>query len=108
MLYQSSPIKLFTYTGSARFGGYYGNGSRFGFTGEFGYRFQPIVSMSVALDYNDIRDVQVPIVQSDNTIKNTIAQAQFWIIRPKIDFTFTNKLFFTTFFKLINKPKTLT
>jgi hypothetical protein len=107
VLYQSSPIKLFTYTGSARFGGYYGNGSRFGFTGELGYRFQPIVSLSVALDYNDIKDVQVPITQSDNTIKNTIAQAQFWIIRPKIDFTFTNKLFFTTFFQINQQTKNI-
>jgi hypothetical protein len=107
LLYHSSPIKLFTYTGSARFGGYYGNGSRFGFTGELGYRFQPIVSLSVALDYNDIQDVQVPISKSDNTIQNTIANAQFWIIRPKIDFTFTNKLFFTTFFQINQQTKNI-
>jgi hypothetical protein len=87
---------------TARFGGYYGNGTRTGITADMGYRFQPYGSVSVALDYNDIQDVFIP---GDAKIKDQKASTQFWIIRPKIDITFTNKLFFATFFQLNQQTK---
>ena len=104
LLYKSSPIKLLTYSTTARFGGYYGDGWRTGITGEIGYRFQPFGSISMALDYNDIQDVIIPGTDVATAKK---VSSQFWIIRPKIDITFTNKLFFATFFQLNQQTKNI-
>jgi hypothetical protein len=51
----------------------------------------------MAVDYNDIQNVYIPA--TDKVAANKIS-SQFWIIRPKVDITFTNKLFFATFFQL--------
>ncbi len=103
-LYNSSPIKLFTYSVTARYGGYYGDGMRTGITAEMGYRFQPFGSVSMAVDYNDIQDVAIP---GTETMAAKKVSSQFWIIRPKIDITFTNKLFFATFFQLNQQTKNI-
>jgi hypothetical protein len=102
--YNSSPIKLFTYTLSSRFGGYYGQGWRTGITADVGYRFQPYGSFSVAVDYNDIVDVAIP--GTDVAAAKKVS-SNFWIIRPKIDITFSNKLFFATFFQLNQQTKNI-
>ena len=100
--YSSSPIKLFTYAITSRFGGYFGDGWRTGMTADIGYRFQPYGSVSVALDYNDIQDVYVP---GTATMAAKNVSSKFWIVRPKIDITFSNKLFFATFFQLNQQTK---
>jgi hypothetical protein len=33
--------------------------------------------------------------------------SQFWIVRPKVDITFSNKLFFATFFQLNQQTKNI-
>jgi len=104
MSYISSPIKLFTYSTSIRLGGYYGNGTRTGITSEIGYRFQPFGSISMAVDYNDIQNVEIP---GTDVVAAKKVSTQFWIIRPKIDITFTNKLFFATFFQLNQQTKNI-
>ena len=104
MRYASSPIRLFTYALTSRFGGYFGNGFRTGITGDFGYRFQPFGSVSLAVDYNDIQDVEIPGTEKMLAKK---VSSNFWIIRPKIDITFTNKLFFATFFQLNQQTKNI-
>lgn len=104
MRYSSSPIKAFTYLLTSRFGGFFGNGWRSGITGDIGYRFQPFGSISVAVDYNDIQDVEIPGTEKMAAKK---VSAQFWIVRPKIDITFTNKLFFATFFQLNQQTKNI-
>ena len=83
--YASKPQSVFTYAFSGRYGGYYEDGTRFNFTTDIGYRFQPYVSLSVSSSYNDIR-------MPDPWNKTT-----FWLIGPRIDVTMTNKLFFTAF-----------
>jgi hypothetical protein len=103
----SSPIKLFTYTLSSRLGGYYGKGWRTGITADIGYRFQPYGSVSVALDYNDIVDVFVPGRDIAGVDISRLISSNFWIIRPKIDITFTNKLFFATFFQINQQTKNI-
>ncbi len=102
--YGSSPIKLFTYALTSRFGGYFGNGWRTGLTADIGYRFQPYGSVSVAVDYNDIQDVEIP--GTDKMLAKKVS-SQFWIIRPKVDITFSNKLFFATFFQLNQQTKNI-
>ncbi len=104
MRYGSSPIKLFTYALTSRFGGYFGNGWRTGITGDIGYRFQPYGSISMAIDYNDIQDVGIPGTEKMAAKK---VSSQFWIVRPKIDITFSNKLFFATFFQLNQQTKNI-
>lgn len=100
--FMSSAIKKFTYAVTSRFGGYYANGNRTGITTELAYRFQPYVQVSAALDYNHITDVELK--NELGTVDKKL-NAEFWIIRPKIDVTFTNKLFFTTFLQINQQTK---
>jgi hypothetical protein len=81
----SKPQQLLTYAFSGRYGGYYADGTRFNFTSEVGYRFQPYVSIAISSSYNDIR---LPQPWNRNT---------FWLVGPRLDVTLTNKLFFTAF-----------
>jgi len=83
--FTSKPQSLFTYLISSRYGGYYDNGTRFNLGGEVGYRLQPYLSLTVTLNYNDIR---LPEPWGRNT---------FWLVGPRLDVTMTNKLFFTAF-----------
>ncbi|MBX2895560.1 MAG: carbohydrate binding family 9 domain-containing protein [Cyclobacteriaceae bacterium] len=81
----SRPQSRFTYSFSARYGGYYADGTRTFFSSDLGYRFQPYVSFVLSSSYNDIR---LPQPWGRNT---------FWLVGPRLDVTFTNKIFFTTF-----------
>lgn len=81
----SRPQSLYTMSLSTRYGGYYAGGNRLNVTSEFGYRFQPFVSLALSSSYNDIR-----LPQPWNTTK-------FWLIGPRVDVTMTNKVFFTGF-----------
>jgi hypothetical protein len=85
MEFSSRPQSLFTMALSTRYGGYYADGNRLNISSEFGYRFQPYVSMALSSSYNDIR-----LPEPWNTTK-------FWLIGPRLDVTMTNKLFFTGF-----------
>ncbi|WP_044173745.1 DUF5916 domain-containing protein [Flectobacillus major] len=100
--YLSTPKKLLTYSVSTRVGGYYGDGKRMAITGLIGYRFQPYVSLSVGADYNNIKDVTV----IDATTEETTRQStEFWLVRSKVDITFTNNLFWTTYFQYNEQQK---
>ena len=90
----SSPRSLFTYSLSSRYGTYFGDGTRLRLNTQIGYRFQPFVSISLSGEYNDIRNVKV-FGAKDN--KATVAGTNFWLIQSKIDITFSNKLFWTTY-----------
>lgn len=83
--FTSKPQSVFTYAFTTRYGGYYAGGSRLGLTGEVGYRFQPYVSLGLAAVYNDIR------------LPEPLQNARFWLVGPRAEVTFTNKLFWTTF-----------
>ncbi|MEO7532291.1 MAG: DUF5916 domain-containing protein [Ferruginibacter sp.] len=93
--YISKPQRLLTYSFSTRFGGYYSNGSRFNITADIGYRFQPFVNITLSTSYNHI-DLPKPWAITD-----------FWLIGPRIDITFTNKFFFTTFVQYNNQQKNI-
>ena len=83
----SKPQGLFTYGFSTRYGGYYINGSRLNLNLDLGYRFQPYVNIALSTSYNNI---QLPMPWG---------RTNFWLVGPRIDVTFSNKLFFTTFFQ---------
>lgn len=69
-----------------------------------GYRFQPYVSLTLGLEYNNIDNVNVP-VKKDEVLKNNMVNTEFWLISPRVDVTFTNKLFFTTYLQYNQQSK---
>ena len=93
--YFSKPQRLLTYSVSTRFGGYYAGGNRNSITADIGYRFQPYVGITMSAAYN-----RIELPQPWNTM-------EFWLIGPRIDVTFTNKLFLTTFVQYNNQQKNL-
>ncbi len=84
MNYSSKPQSVFTYNIGLRVGGYYQDGSWFSMNNELGYRFQPYVSLSSVISYNNI-SMPAPWNTTD-----------FWLVGAKADITFTNKIFFAT------------
>ncbi|XOV92245.1 MAG: DUF5916 domain-containing protein [Bacteroidota bacterium] len=83
--FQSKPQSLFTYGFETRYGGYYQNGTRLNLSTDLGYRFQPYVNFAMSSSFNRI-NMMDPWGVSD-----------FWLIGPRLDITFTNKLYLTTF-----------
>ncbi len=88
--YESTPRKMLTYDLSTRYGGYY-NGTRFFVRGSIGYRFQPYVSIGANVAFNSI-DLPEPYKSTD-----------LWLVSPRIDVTFTNTIFLTTFLQYNNQ-----
>jgi hypothetical protein len=91
----SAPQHKFTYALSTRIGGYYANGKLLSITGNLGYRIQPYVNIDFSSTYNHI---ELPAPWGNNN---------FLLIGPKVDVTFTNKLFFTTFFQYNEQTKNI-
>lgn len=83
--FSSRPQRNLTYSLAGRYGGYYADGTRLFLSWDIGYRIQPYVSILLSSSYNDIR---LPEPWGKNT---------FWLVGPRIDITFTNKIFWTTF-----------
>ena len=91
--FTSKPQVLFTYALSVSYGGYYAEGTRFAINNSLGYRFQPFVSIQINTSYNNIR---LPQPWGNNG---------FWLVGPRVDITFTNNLYFTTFVQYNNQQK---
>ncbi len=91
--YNSRPQSMFTYSAGGRYGGYYEDGIRTSIISELGYRFQPYVSLSSNISYNNIK-----LPEPWNT-------TEFWLIGSEIDITFTNKLFFANLFQYNEQSK---
>jgi Domain of unknown function (DUF5916)/Carbohydrate family 9 binding domain-like len=81
----SKPQSIFTYSFSLRYGGYYGNGNKLTFQSDIGFRLQPFVSITLSTSYN-LLDLPQPW-----------GNTRFLLVGPRIDITFTNNLYFTTF-----------
>jgi hypothetical protein len=82
--YNSDIRKPFSFTLDAGYGSYY-NGTRLTLGGSVSYRFQPYGSIEVNTNYNKI------------TLPEPYNSAALILISPKLDLTFTDKLFLTTF-----------
>ena len=91
----SGPQRSFTYTFSGRVGGYYLNGTRTNFSTDLGYRFQPYVALTMSSNYNHI---QLPSPWN---------KVEYWLIGPKVDVTFRNNLFLTTFLQYNNQANNI-
>lgn len=93
--FTSRPQSVFTYNFNTRFGSYYADGDRLNVTAEMGYRFQPYVSILANASYNDIR------------LPEPWGNTSFWLIGSQVDITFTNKVFFSTFFQYNEQLKNM-
>ncbi|MBD0378053.1 MAG: hydrolase, partial [Flavisolibacter sp.] len=93
--YFSRPQQLFTFSFSTRYGGYYAGGKRLNLSGDFGYRLQPYVSLTLSASYNNI-DLPQPW-----------GQTNLWLVGPRVDITFTNKLYLTTFLQYNNQLRNI-
>lgn len=81
----SAPQHLFTYSGSFHYGGYYANGKLLTAAGDIGYRVQPYVNITLSASYNQLR------------LPQPWGNQNFLLIGPRVDVTFTNTLFLTTY-----------
>ena len=80
---RSDRRKLFTYNIGASYGGFF-NAMRTNIEGEINYRFQPFGSIGITTDYNRL------------TFENEANNSTFLLIGPKLDVTFTDNIFLTT------------
>ena len=91
----SAPQHLFTYTCSLRYGGYYAGGHLLTINSDLGYRFQPYVNIAMTTSYNQLR------------LPQPWGKTNFILVGPRIDITFTNTLFFTTYIQYNEQLKNL-
>ena len=88
--FTSDTRKLFNFLVSSRYGGYF-NGTKWNLYGELYYRVQPYGSLAVISTYNKI-DLPAPYTS-----------AKLLLVGPKLDITFTNSLFLTTYVQYNNQ-----
>jgi hypothetical protein len=94
LLYNSDNRKILKYSFQTGYGGYF-NGRRWFVQGDFNYRLQPYGYISLVYSYNQLYLPQ--------PWQNT----GFWLIGPKLDVTFTTKLFFTTYVQYNEQARNL-
>lgn len=82
--YASTRKTMFTWKGEAAKGTFY-NGKIQYVTGNFGYRIQPYVNFSVNFNYTDLN------------LPKPFKRTKYLLVGPKLDVTFTDKIFWTTF-----------
>jgi hypothetical protein len=83
-VFSSSPKNMFRWSAETAKGTFY-NGEIQYITGQFGYRFQPYVNFSLNFNYTDIH------------LPEPFQRTNMWLLGPKLDVTFTDKIFWTTF-----------
>lgn len=83
-LLSSDNRKILKYDFKTGYGGYF-NGNRWFVGGTFNYRFQPYGYISLIYSYNNL------------VLPAPWQRTGFWLVGPKLDVTFTDKLFFTTY-----------
>ncbi len=82
--YQSDLRKKISYTIEVSNGQFF-NGERFSFQGQFRWRLQPYIFASAQVNFDKIN------------LPNPYSDASIWLIGPKVDITFTKKIFWSTF-----------
>ena len=84
--YDTDVRRTFFVNVSPNMGAFY-DGKRWGVNGIFTYRVQPYGSISLEYSYTHI------------DIGKSFTRADLWLLGPRIDVTFSKKLFWTTFFQ---------
>ncbi len=84
LMFTSDTRRAFRYILQTGYGGFY-NGRKLFYSGNLNYRVQPYGYVSLILNYNDL------------ILPQPWNRTGFWLIGPKVDMTFTDKLFFSTY-----------
>ena len=84
--YRSNNADVFSYGTSVSFGEFF-NGERFSIGGEAVLRLQPIARLSLNVNYDRI------------SLPEPYSSGDLWIIAPRIGFTFTKSIFWSTVFQ---------
>ncbi len=82
--FTSDGRKAFSFQAGAQYGTYF-NGTRLTLNTNAGYKFRPYGSIFVQAIYNDV------------ALPDPHNSTRFWLIGPRLDVTFTDALFLTTF-----------
>jgi hypothetical protein len=82
--YESNSRKDFSYDIEAGFGGFY-NGKGFSLSGAVRYRVRPIFNLEFNYTYNSIN------------LPDPYPDGSFWLLGPRIDLTFSDKVYWTNF-----------
>lgn len=82
--FNSDARRLLNWEAGTSYGSFYA-GTLLNLNASVRYRYQPFGSISIESDYNDIR------------LGQDYGNAVFFLLSPRLDFTFTDKLFLTTF-----------
>ena len=88
--YTSDIRRLFNFMLGGVYGGYF-NGSRYSFNSEIYYRVQPYGSLAIVASYNNI------------SMPEPYNSAELTLIGPRLDITFTDKIFFTSLVQYNNQ-----
>jgi hypothetical protein len=88
--YVSDSRKLLNYELSSRYGGYYG-GTHWNTSGKLYWRVQPFSNLAIAGSYDKI------------ALPAPYSSANLVLIGPRLDLTFTDKLFLTTYVQYNNQ-----
>lgn len=87
--YSSDQRRIFNFSSAINYGGFY-NGNLFNVNGSLNYRYQPFGSIAIRYDYNAI------------DLPDNYGKEKLFLIGPRIDLTFTDKIFLTTFVQYNN------
>lgn len=90
MSFDSDRRKLLSYSLDVFNGGFF-NGERFFLRGELRYRFQPFGSISANFQYNKV------------TLPAPYSSADLYLVGPRLEVSFTDKLFWSTFIQYNNQ-----
>lgn len=92
--YQTNTRKILNAAFSGSYGGFY-NGRLLNMGGEFNIRYQPYGSLTAVIDYNKL------------DFPSDFGSARFILVGPRMDITFSDKLFLTTFVQYNNRAENL-
>lgn len=82
--YESTRKTMFNWEAEIVKGSFYSGDIQY-VQGELGYRFQPYVNLSMNFNYTDM------------DLGDPFERERFWLVGPKMDITFTDKIFWSTF-----------
>ena len=87
--FQSNTRNVFNFLVETMYGNFY-NGTNFNVNGQLNYRYQPFGNVSLQFDYNDLN------------LPGNYGKEKLFLIGPRVDLTFTDKLFLTTYVQYNN------
>ena len=89
LMLQTNTRRTVNFTGQTSYGGFY-NGTNWNVRGELSARYQPYGNVALRVDYNDVR------------LQEGYGSEKLFLIGPRLDITFTDKLFLTTYYQYNN------